>query len=406
MNKFFRRVGAFLGISKRSGEGAFLEHYTRRGISRVSTSQAMRLSTVYACVDAISSDVAKLPIIPYLIDESGRRVKNLNDPIYILLTTSPNEQTTRFTFLQSLVVSMLLNGDGFASIERDPNTGIARSLHFERYNDITVYAKAPQEGGGIDCYFSKRTGRFYEPNDMIHLLNFTYDGIRGVSTLSHAANVLGISSASDEQAGSFFGNGGTASGVLSFQNTRLDKATKDAIRKEWRENFKGETSGLVVLDGNSSFSPISVNPKDAQLLESRQFNVVEICRFFRISPVKVGDLSKSSYSTVEATNLSYLTDTLSTYLEKIELEFRRKLYPSSRIKHIELKFDTSELIRTDSAARATLLSSLFPYGAFTPNELREAMNLSPIANGDEAYVMVNLQPLSKAVKGANEDISE
>ena len=73
------------------------------------------------------------------------------------------------------------------------------------------------------------------------------------------------------------------------------------------------------------FQPITVNPADAQLLETRQFNVIDICRFFGVSPVKAFDLSKSSYSTVEATQLAFLTDTLSPLLEKIELEFERKL---------------------------------------------------------------------------------
>jgi len=80
-----------------------------------------------------------------------------------------------------------------------------------------------------------------------------------------------------------------------------------------------------------TYEPITVNPEDSQLLETREFNVVDICRFFGVSPVKAFDLSHSSYSTVEATNLSFLTDTLSPMLEKIELEFERKLYkPSER----------------------------------------------------------------------------
>jgi HK97 family phage portal protein len=75
---------------------------------------------------------------------------------------------------------------------------------------------------------------------------------------------------------------------------------------------------VAVLEGNMDFEPVTISPSDSQLLETRQFNVVDICRFFGVSPVKAFDLSNSSYSTIEATELAFLTDTLSPLLEKIE----------------------------------------------------------------------------------------
>ena len=69
------------------------------------------------------------------------------------------------------------------------------------------------------------------------------------------------------------------------------------------------------------FKPITVNPSDAQLLETREFNVIDICRFFGVSPVKAFDLSKSSYSTVEATNLSFLTG-LNALFATLTISFR------------------------------------------------------------------------------------
>lgn len=104
---------------------------------------------------------------------------------------------------------------------------------------------------------------------------------------------------------------------------------------------------MCVLEGNMDFSPITVSPSDAQLLETRQFNVIDICRFFGVSPVKAFDLSKSSYSTVEATELAFLTDTLAPLLEKIELEFERKLYKPSEKDSIDVRFDTATLLRAD-----------------------------------------------------------
>ena len=159
----------------------------------------------------------------------------------------------------------------------------------------------------------------------------------------------------------------------------------------------GTPNGVAVLEGNLSFQTITVNPTDAQLLETRQFNVVDICRFFGVSPVKAFDLTKSSYSTVEATNLSFLTETLSPLLEKIELEFERKLYKPSEKDSIDVRFDTATLLRADKAALAQYYNTLFNIGVVSPNEIRKQLDLPAIEGGDNTFVQVNIQPLEKAI---------
>ena len=146
------------------------------------------------------------------------------------------------------------------------------------------------------------------------MLNFSYDGIIGVSTLTHALQSLNISSDSEAHASGFFKSGANTAGVLTIEGVRLDKKQKEQNYQEWENRTNpvtGRPNGIVILEGNMRYQPITVSPKDSQLLESRQFNVVDICRFFSVSPVKAFDLSKSSYSTVEATQLAYLTDTAS-----------------------------------------------------------------------------------------------
>lgn len=361
----------------------------------------LKISTVFACIDAISSDIAKMPLEPYFVDDKGIKRKALSDTTYNLLNFEPNEYMTRFTFMQSLVISMLTKGNGFAYIERD-NTGTAKALYYVPADDVTVY-KNPQTRI-IEYYRINPTAYVVEPNDMIHLLNFSIDGVEGVSTLSYAGNTLGLTRNSEKQALKSFSDNVTE--VLSTDNPHLTKEQREQIREEWYKNMSEGGSGLAILGGGLSYNKISINAKDAQLLESRAFNVPEICRFFRVSPVKVGDLSKSSYSTVEATNIAYLSDTLSPYLEKIELEFRRKIYPTEKKKRMKIEFDPSALLRADSSAMAQLYSSLFPLGAITTNELRDKLNLPPIEGGDTPFVMVNTIPLKDAIKGGGALLEE
>ena len=113
---------------------------------------------------------------------------------------------------------------------------------------------------------------------------------------------------------------------------------------------------------------------------------------------KAFDLSKSSYSTVEATNLSFLTDTLSPLLEKIELEFERKIYKPSEKESIDVRFDTSRLLRADKQSLANYYSTLFNIGVVSLNEIRKELDLASVEGGDNHFVQVNLMEVNKAAQ--------
>ena len=360
------------------------------------TNKAMLLSTVYRCVDVISDSVAQLPLEPYKMDSNGYKIKFTSHPTYKLLNKEPNSKMSRFTFMKTLIVSTLLKGNGYAYIERD-ELGNAKALHFIPSEFVTILT--PTTIKDNIAYSVVGINKTVESCNMIHILNFSYDGITGVSTLAHAKNTLGLSVDSESHAAGFFKGGANLAGILKINST-LNTKQKEELKRSWQSAFSpsvGTPNGVAVLEGNMDFQPITVNPSDAQLLETREFNVIDICRFFGVSPVKAFDLSKSSYSTVEATELAFLTDTLAPLLEKIELEFERKLYKPSERDSIDVRFDTSSLLRADKAALASYYNTLFNIGVISPNEIRRQLDLPAIENGDETFVQVNIQPLNKAI---------
>ena len=367
-----------------------------------STSKALLLSTVYRCVEVISDSVAQLPLEPYRLDANGYKVKFTTHPTYRLLNSEPNSRMTRFTFIKTLVVSTLLKGNGFAYIERD-NEGNATALHYIPSELVTIIQ--PKTLGDNIAYSVTGLSNVIESCNMIHILNFSYDGITGISTLSHAKNTLGLSADSEAHASGFFKGGANLAGILTVQSTLTTKQKQD-LKSSWQTAFSpstGQPNGVAVLEGNMEFKPITVNPSDAQLLETRQFNVIDICRFFGVSPVKAFDLTHSSYSTVEATNLSFLTDTLSPLLEKLELEFERKLYKPSEKDTIDVRFDTSRLLRADKQSLATYYSTLFNIGVVSCNEIRKEIDLPYIEGGDSHFVQVNLMEVKKASQNVPSD---
>lgn len=362
----------------------------------LSRSKPMLLSTVYRCVDLISDSVAVLPLKTYKLDREGFKAEFKQHPAYSLLDLEPNEDMTRFVFFKTLMASVLLTGNGYAYIERDNKLNVSQLLYIPTSHVSIVWIT---DRNGIMRKRYQITGfkELVEPRDMLHVLNFSYDGIIGVSTLTHARQTLGIATSSEEHAAGFFTSGGM-SGVLTVEGARLDKAQKDQIYATWEERIINHPNGIAVLEANMKYQPITINPKDAQLLESRQFNVVDLCRFFSVSPVKAFDLSKSSYSTVEATQLQYLTDTALAVITKIEQEINRKVFLPSERGSVLAEFDTSAILRTDKGAQAAYWKDLSVIGAATPNEVRRENNLPRIENGDKAFVQVNVQTLDNAVK--------
>lgn len=365
------------------------------------TNKAMLLSTVYRCVDVISDSVAQLPLEPYLIDSSGYKSKYVKHPTYYLLNKEPNSKMSRFTFIKTLIVSVLLKGKGYAYIERD-KSGNAKSL---QYLDSDLVTVVTTDKTNKLMYSITGFNYLVEPINMIHILNFSYDGLNGISTLEHARLTLGLSIDSESHAAGFFKGGANLAGILKVQSTLTSKQKTD-LKTSWQTAFSpstGTPNGVAVLEGNMDFQPITVNPSDAQLLETRQFNVIDVCRFFGVSPVKAFDLSKSSYSTVEATQLSFLTDTLSPLLEKIELEFERKLYKPSERDNIDIRFNTSVLLRADKKSQAEYYNKLFQIGAITVNEIRKELDLPALENGDHSFVQVNTMTLQNAVNQQTND---
>lgn len=372
-----------------------------------SRSMPMLLSTVYRCVDLISDSIAVLPLKTYRIDADGFKEEAKEHPAYDVLDLEPNEDMTRFVFFKTLMTSVLLTGNGYAYIERD---GLKVSqLVYLPSGAVQIVWITDKSGVMRKRYKVTGFAELVEPRDMIHVLNFSYDGINGISTLEHARQTLAIATSAEESAKGFYESGGQLSGVLTVEGARLSREQKDQIYRTWRERtdpVTGSPNGIAVLEGNMKYQPISISPSDSQLLESRQFNVVDICRFFSVSPVKAFDLSKSSYSTVEATQLQYLTDTALAVITKVEQEINRKLFLPSERGKIVAEFDTSAILRTDKSAQATYWKELFNIGAATPNEVRRENNLGRMENGNQAFVQVNVQTLDNAVKEKTDGLSD
>ncbi|SFF96706.1 phage portal protein [Prevotella sp. KH2C16] len=376
----------------RSSDGTTTVSFTNGMLGAFTENRSLQLSTVYRCVDCISDAVAQLPIEIMRVNSNGYKRNAYDHPAYYLIAKEPNRRMSRYMMMKAAVSAMILKGNAYIYISRD-DAGNAIGLEFLKPGTVTVI---DDEHGHIMAYGHPAYG-WIEPDNMIHLINFSTDGEHGMSTISYAAQAIELAVDSENHAKGFFKGGANLSGVVTVNSVLTQKQKKDFLAS-WYQNFDpntGHPNGVAIMEADMDFKPITVNPADAQLLETRKYNVEDICRFFGVSPVKAYDLSKSSYSTIEATQLAFLTDTLQPLLEKIELEFERKVFvPSERFLY-DVRFDTSSLIRTDKNALAEYYTKLFQLGVFTTNDIRRQLDLEPVEAGNQAFIQSNLVPIDR-----------
>jgi HK97 family phage portal protein len=392
---FIDAISAFFGLNYSSTS------------TTISTTEAMQLSAVYRCVNVIGDAMGSMPLEIVKFTTNKGQTIDRGHKAFNTLNMSPNLEMSRFTLIKTAISKMLLDGNAFIEIIRD-KSGNPKELNLIT-DTVTIFRK---KGGGLLYRISQKSAsnseefedRDVDGENMIHLLNYTYDGLVGVSTLVHAAMTTSLAMASEKQAKGFFDGGGNAGGILQTAG-KIDKTKADAMKSAWRTAFdteNGTPNGVAVIEAGTTFTPVSINPRDAQMLESRRFNTEEICRFFGVDPSKIGDTSARSYNSVEAGQLAFLTDAIAPIVAKVENEFNRKLFRPSERADTRVRFDTNELIRLDSAAQANSMMKLFQTGAFTTNEIRERIGNQLVDGGDMPFVQVNMQPLSAALITNNE----
>ena len=352
---------------------------------------AMNISAVYRATEIISDSIAMLPI---RIRQSSKEHKNEleNHPLNLVFQFK-DSILGKYNFIKLLIQSVLLRGNGYAYIHRGRD-GRVIGLQYLEEGDVTINYDKRKQSLYYSC--SIISAKKIEPINMLHLVKNSYDGINGISVISYATRTLKLAHNTENSANSFFTNGCNLSGVLTVQGQVSDKQRED-IRKSWNQAYSKGGNGLAILQGNMSYQPIQLSAADSQLLESREYNVEDIARFFGISPVLLGVLTHSSLSTVEAIQNQFLLHTLSPYITMIEEEFTRKLILPSE-GDIKIDFDETALLKADKQALANYYSTLIDKGILCVNEVRNELGYSEIEGGDRhliAYTDIDQNTINK-----------
>lgn len=337
--------------------------------------RAQNLSSVYRCVDLISSTVANLPLNVLYIDKNGNTREQKN---HRLQKVFDNMVMTRYNFMKKLISDVLLRGNAFCYLNRNEQGDVVDITYLEP-SDVSVYWNKQKQELYYQVPFLNKVKKI-QAYDIIHLQNNSSNGIHGQSVLSFAARQLQIAHGAENSAKQIFQSGGQpARGVLSTLSP-ITKAQKEQIANNWTQS----QNGVLVLSGDMKYTPLSSNAEEMQLLDSRKFNAIEICSFFGVPPSLLGLGDKTS--NVEDLMNMFLTTTIQNYISMIEHEFSRKMFsPQSQGKY-KIDIDENNLLRLSKSQQAAFFSSMIERGILSINEVRSELGYEAIKDGDKHFI--------------------
>jgi HK97 family phage portal protein len=351
---------------------------------------ALGMAAVWRAVQVSCNVPAALPFHAYREVEDSR-VKAAGHAAALL--DDPHPDMTPFELWQTVYVHRRLWGNAYV---RKLRNGLGQVSELWPVHPGRVRVGRESEAGR-KVYAIDGGREVLGDNELLHLPGLGYDGICGVSPVRAARQSIGLGMAAEEYGARLFGSGSLATGILQTEQ-RLTQTQADNLAKRWKEKRAGLESahGTIVLDKGAQFHQLTIPPEDAQFLESRRFQVVEVCRWFGIPPFLMFETEKStSWGTgLEQQALGWVKFDLQPELTAVEQRITKHVL---RPTPVYARYSLEGLLRGDSAARAAFYTALWNLGAFSTNEIRAYEDMAPVEGGDVRY-----RPLNMGLLGTHE----
>lgn len=398
-NIFERMAGIFLGEKRNyHPSDSDIIRILKGDSAIVDEEAALRFSAVYSCVRVLSESVAQLPLKVYRKTDQGRE-EHSTHRLYNILHNAPNERQTAFSFWEATLSSLALWGNSYALIDYNLKSGAVEALYFIDPSKVT-----PKKSQSGDIIYEVRTDngkKTYLRDEIFHIPGLCFDGLVGKSVIQTAHNAISQGLAASEYAGRFFENDSTPRGVLETDAFFKDASAIERLRKSWNSAYQGTDNAhkIAVLENGLKFKPLTINPEDAQLLETRKFNRTEIAGIFRVPLHMIGDLEKATFSNIEHQSIDFVKFSLTPWLRRIEQAISLQLFTAKERSKNYAEFITEGMLRGDTKSRYESYRVAIQSGWLSINEVRQLENMAPVAGGDEHYLQMQMVPIGSSKGG-------
>ncbi|NHZ38340.1 phage portal protein [Massilia sp. CCM 8692] len=365
---------------------------------------ALQLSVVWSCVRLIAETIATLPLITYerkVVNGREIRVVAREHPLYYLLHDSPNADMTAVEFWEAVVSQICLWGNAYCL----KSYGAAgRIVALDPLDPARMTVRRNLDGAVRYLYADPRGQKEFTEGEIWHIKGFGTDGLMGISPITAGWRSMCGATAAETASANTFGKGMRLSGVLTMKEY-LDPAQREQAKGKVMGAVFGDdrTGNMMLLEGATEFTQLSMHPADAQMLETRSFSVEDLCRWFNMPPSIIGHgTAVSNWGTgIEQKNLHLIQYVLRAYMVRIEQGIKKSLLKPAERARFFSEYSVEGLLRGDSVTRFQVYSTATQNGLKTRNECRALENDPPLPGGDELTVQSNLIPLSLLGKITN-----
>ncbi|WP_437228785.1 phage portal protein [Planctomicrobium sp. SH661] len=375
---------------------------------RVNSRTSLGYPAFFRGVKLIADTVAKLPLIVHQLEEDGGMPKAKDHPAYRLLKRKPNRFITSKTFRRAMTLHAQMHGNGYAFIQRD---GRGNPLDLTILDPVCTFPIKwiPSDTNIPEVHYSTVVDgemmTFLE-SDILHIRNLCMDGLIGIPVLDVMREAIGMGIAVRQFGSHFFGQGANISGVLMVPKTIQPNAQKNLL-DYWKKTTSGMANShkVALVSGGATFTKMSFSPDEAQFLETKRFEIIEIANIVGVPPHKLGDNSRQAYNSIEAENRSALDESYDPWLGTWEEECEAKLLTEEQQEeesHV-IRFDRSKMLLPTLNERASANRVFCEIGVNTVNDVLRSEGRETIGpEGDVRYVPANWMPLGSASASSNE----
>ncbi len=362
----------------------------------VSPETAFNVSAFFCATTVISNAVKMLPLFTYEDKGKEGRERANEHPVYKLLHRRPNDEMTPSHFKGFMQVSALSWDSAYAAVERN-SYGTPTALwpiHPQRVTPVRA------DGGELQFKvdnYGVEPDAFIANDNILRVFNTSSDGVTGMAIPRIARETLGLSLATEKHGSTFFGNGARPGAIIKHP-VKLGDEAQDKLRASLWKTIGGikRMNRVMVLDEGMDFMQVGLPNEVSQFLETRQFQITEVARWFNIPPHMLKDLLRATFSNIEHQSLEFVTQTMMPWYLAWEEEINRKLFTAAEQDRYYVKFNTNALLRGDANSRARFYGKMFSVGLMNRNEMRQLEDLNPIGpEGDVFLVPANMTTMEK-----------
>lgn len=328
-----------------------------------------------------------MAMLPVDIVQRGENTRTPlpNHPVARVLAF-PNEECSAFEFIELMQTFMELWGNAYAQIIFD---GAYRPIALWPLSPDRVTVERGPDGslryrvGLPNEAFGYATEAAVLPaEEVLHIRGWSRCGILGDRMAQNFRQAIGLGLATELFGALFFGQGANAGGILSHPGTLTDEAQK-RLRKQQESNSGIQQAHRVrILEEGMTWQQITIDPEKAQFLGTRKFQVTEAARMLRLPPHLLYDLERSTFSNIEQQAIEFVTYSMLPRARRWETRLAMQLVGNRNFSNIQIKFNMAALLRGDTTAQTASFTAGRQGGWFSPNDIREMMDLNPRPGGD------------------------